>query len=729
MMAQTFTVNRQRLCIEGGTFVRKATVSNVNYLYVEDFTIGRGETVTVPVYLHSTVPIWMFQADVVLPEGLTVVSAEFSSDFGSLACAADYTLDCGEVSSGFRLLAFNAAKLRSLPTASKLHLLNLTIKASATLPVDTHTMWMKNFYFVNANTNEGLQGADKLCYITVRPVLVTSVTLNKTEVELTAGQTDTLTATVMPTDATDKSLTWTTSNSAVAQVNNNGMVTAVAPGTATITAKANDGSGKRATCRVTVKPVLVTSVTVTPASVDMQAGDTIKLSTTVLPANATNKTLTWKSSNTSVATVSSMGVVTARSVGSAIITATATDGSGKAGTCQVTVRPTMVSSITLDPNNAQIEVGKTLPIRATVAPSNAANKTLSWRTSNATVATVSNNGVVNALSAGQATITATANDGSGVSAACILTVTPVMVTSLTIPTQCEIEVGATAKLIATVLPENASDNTLAWTSSNPAIVTVNNNGLITAKSEGTAHITAITQDGSDLHAQCTVVVKPKSYSQLSAPDLTVTTRSVGQLLEIPITLTMPQGGNFTNIEMHVTFPDGLQPMADDEGLFGYGGEGIPFRNKTPLVVFTDNFDKAANWPEFIIVGANMTKTPVTTNPCHIYTLQVTAMPNYEVGEREMLIFAKYTTEDDNSFIVGSTVQYAHLCSVHFTQGIPGDVTGDNKLDIDDVNAIVNIILERKTPADYPGDANADGDPFNKVDIDDVNAIINMILSN
>ena len=67
--------------------------------------------------------------------------------------------------------------------------------------------------------------------------------------------------------------------------------------------------------------------------------------------------------------------------------------------------------------------------------------------------------------------------------------------------------------------------------------------------------------------------------------------------------------------------------------------------------------------------------------------------------------------------------------MHFTQGIPGDVTGDNKLDIDDVNAIVNIILERKTPADYPGDANADGDPFNKVDIDDVNAIINMILSN
>ncbi|MBQ7690742.1 MAG: Ig-like domain-containing protein [Muribaculaceae bacterium] len=726
--SQPFRVNRQQLSIEGGTFAHKAGVSDVNYLYIEDFTIGRGETKTVPVYLHSTVPIWMFQADVVLPDGLTITDASFSAVFNTLACASDFTFGSSEVSAGYRLLAYNTVKQRSLPVSNRLRVFDLTVQASSTLPVEPLTLWVRNFCFVNADNNEGLQGADKSCTVEVAPVLVTSVTLDKTAVELTVGKTTTLHATVLPSDATDKSLTWITSDAAVAQVSGSGVVTATGVGTTTITATARDGSGKKATCQVTVTPLLVTSVTVSPSSLELQVGATVALGVTVLPSNATNKTLAWTSSNSAVATVSSTGVVTARSVGTATIRATATDGSGKSGACQVTVKPILVSSITLDPVNAELPVGGTLAINATVVPSNAADQSLTWRSSNTTVATVSTTGVVTARSKGEATITATAADGGGATATCHITVKPVMVTSVTMAPTMEIEQGSTAQLKATVLPDNATDKTLGWLSSNPDVATVSSNGLVTARAVGTATVTATAQDGSGKSATCTVTVVAQSLAHLSAADLVITSEQIGQVIELPLTLTLPEGGNFTNIEMHFTFPEGLRPIADEDGWCGYGGDDIPRRGRTPVVSFTDNFDNADKWPCYDVVGANITKTAVTTNPCHVYTMLVTAEPGYDNGDREMMVYVKYTTYEDMSYQIGSWDYPLPLCNVRFFTGLIGDVTGNGKVDIDDVNALVNIILDFKTRDDYAGNANVNGDSRNRVDIDDVNALINIILA-
>ncbi len=171
---------------------------------------------------------------------------------------------------------------------------------------------------------------------------VTSVSLNKTTLTLTsAGQTSQLTATVSPTNATNKSVTWTSSNTSVASVDANGLVTAKATGTATITATAADGSGKKATCTVTVsinttvevKYVSLNKTTLTLTS----TGQTSQLTPRISPTNATNKSVTWTSSNTSVATVDANGLVTAKATGTATITATAADGSGKKATCTVTV--------------------------------------------------------------------------------------------------------------------------------------------------------------------------------------------------------------------------------------------------------------------------------------------------------------------------------------------------------------------------------------------------------
>ncbi len=169
---------------------------------------------------------------------------------------------------------------------------------------------------------------------------VQSVSLDKSQLDLAVGQTYTLTATVKPSNATNKSVTWTSNNTSVATVSSSGVVTAKAAGNATITVKTNDG-GKTATCSVNVSgataTVAVTGVSLNTASLTMTEGNIRTLTATVTPSDATNKTVTWSSSNTSVASVSSSGVVTAKSAGSVVITVTTNDG-GKRATCSVTVK-------------------------------------------------------------------------------------------------------------------------------------------------------------------------------------------------------------------------------------------------------------------------------------------------------------------------------------------------------------------------------------------------------
>ena len=168
------------------------------------------------------------------------------------------------------------------------------------------------------------------------PVAVTGVSLNKTSLSLEKGKSETLTATVAPENASNKNVTWSSNNTSVATVNN-GEVTAVAPGTATITVTTEDG-GKTATCVVTVKARVypVTGVALDKTNAELTEGDKLTLTATVTPENATNKNVTWTSSNPAVATIQN-GVVTAVKAGSAIITVKTVDG-GKTATCTIKVK-------------------------------------------------------------------------------------------------------------------------------------------------------------------------------------------------------------------------------------------------------------------------------------------------------------------------------------------------------------------------------------------------------
>ena len=358
------------------------------------------------------------------------------------------------------------------------------------------------------------------CAVTVVATQVTSITLNKTSASLKAGETVTLTATVKPDDATDKTVTWSSSDATVATVSN-GVVTAKKVGTATITAKAGD---KTATCAVTVVATPVTSITLNRTSASLKAGETVTLTATVKPDDATDKTVTWSTSDATVATVSN-GIVTAKKVGSATITAKAGE---KSATCSITVVATPVTSVTLDRTSAQLKAGETVTITATVKPDDATDKAVTWSTSDASVATVSN-GVVSAVKVGTATITARAGDKS---ATCAVTVVATPVTSVTLDkTTASLKAGETVTLTATVKPDDATDKTVTWSTSDASVATVNN-GVVTAKKVGAATITAKAGDKS---ATCAITVEPTPVTGITLDNASVTLKE-GQ--EIQLTATV-----------------------------------------------------------------------------------------------------------------------------------------------------------------------------------------------
>ena len=358
------------------------------------------------------------------------------------------------------------------------------------------------------------------CVVTVVATQVTSITLNRTSASLKAGETVTLTATVKPDDATDKTVTWSCSDATVATVSN-GVVTAKKVGTATITAKAGD---KTATCAVTVVATPVTSITLNRTSASLKAGETVTLTATVKPDDATDKTVTWSTSDATVATVSN-GIVTAKKVGSATITAKAGE---KSATCSITVVATPVTSVTLDRTSAQLKAGETVTITATVKPDDATDKAVTWSTSDASVATVSN-GVVTAVKVGTATITARAGDKS---ATCAVTVVATPVTSVTLDkTTASLKAGETVTLTATVKPDDATDKTVTWSTSDASVATVNN-GVVTAKKVGAATITAKAGDKS---ATCAITVEPTPVTGITLDNASVTLKE-GQ--EIQLTATV-----------------------------------------------------------------------------------------------------------------------------------------------------------------------------------------------
>lgn len=257
-------------------------------------------------------------------------------------------------------------------------------------------------------------------------VAASGVALDKKVAKVNVGKKVTVKATVTPVNADNKTLAWTSSNTKIATVSN-GVVKGVKAGRVIITAKTTDGSNISATCTVTVKQP-VTSISLSKKAT-MYTGKKLTLKAKVNPANASNKALTWKSSNAKVAKVSSKGIVTGVKAGTVKITATAKDGSRKSATCTVTVRQS-VSKITLSKTNVVLpKKGSSYNVRVTVAPKNAYNKNVTVKSANTKVVKVSASTVksgktvkITAVKKGKTKVAFTAKDGSKKSATCKVTV-------------------------------------------------------------------------------------------------------------------------------------------------------------------------------------------------------------------------------------------------------------------------------------------------------------------
>lgn len=338
------------------------------------------------------------------------------------------------------------------------------------------------------------------------------VTLDYTELTLQRGTSQVLVATVTPATTNVKDLQWTSSNPDVAAVDAEGKVTAVALGSAEITVTTVDG-GHIAVCQVTVIQK-VTGVALDVETATLRIGEqTLQLNANVAPEDATEKSLVWSSSNTGVASVDENGLVTPLAPGETDITVTTVDG-GFTAVCKVTVvQP--VLSITLNAATININPNMTFELIAQINPSNATNQELEWTSADETIAVVDQNGVVRGVDAGvdgrETVITVTSKD-SGVSATCVVRVTKDVVGVVLDCTFKWLAAGSSFQLTATVIPADATNKNVTWSSSDTNVATVDQTGKVTAVNGGTATITVTTEQNS-YTAECVVKVTPKGSSE------------------------------------------------------------------------------------------------------------------------------------------------------------------------------------------------------------------------
>lgn len=345
--------------------------------------------------------------------------------------------------------------------------------------------------------------ADNGVYAMLRVVVsepsASSVSVSPSKLELTEGDTRCLNATVYPSSAT-QTVTWTTSNSSVATVSSSGKVTAIAEGNCTITAKTSNNRSATATVKVLPKIVAPTSISLSQESVEIEDGANVRLSATVLPANATTA-VRWSTSDKSIATVQD-GLVTGVCAGKCTVTATTDNGLTASASIVVRAKEILPQSIELSSSSIQMEVGDKATLSSHVMPENA-TAALTWKSTNQTVATVENGEV---MAIGEGTCEIMVSTLNGLTTSCTVTVTRpgVLPESITISTgSVKLITGETAVLTATVYPLDA-EYELTWESSDESVATVTD-GTVEAVSEGSCFVTVMTQNG--LSATCQVSVE------------------------------------------------------------------------------------------------------------------------------------------------------------------------------------------------------------------------------
>ena len=346
-----------------------------------------------------------------------------------------------------------------------------------------------------------------LCSCQKEAVRVTAITLDATRVTLVTGETYAIEAIISPSEAENQLLIWSTDDASVARVSD-GVVTAVAPGTTSIVVRADDDVQITASCAVTVlaENIPVTALNIDKTEIELYELEQELLTAAVLPADATDAVVKWESSDEAVATVHE-GMVTARTAGSAVISVTVPGTVFKAE-CKVTVK-CHVKGVSLQESLA-LEKGGQAQLDAVVYPERASDKSLSWESSDAAVATVTEAGLVSARGCGVATVTVTALDGEH-TAECVVTVVST-VSGISLSHEAiSLKVDEQEDIVATLTPSDPTNMKILWSSTDESVARLEEGeGKVTvhAVSKGVATICAVTEDGGH-HANCVVTVRPK----------------------------------------------------------------------------------------------------------------------------------------------------------------------------------------------------------------------------
>ncbi len=540
-----------------------------------------------------------------------------------------------------------------------------------------------------SNTN----GQSAQCVVSVNntEIAINSVVLNKTNTTIRINSAETLRATINPITTTqDRTITWHSDNPEVALVSSTGLVSALQPGKATITATTSNGLSK--TCEVNVISEIV-SVTLNKTALVLEEGVSQSLRATINPSNTTDsKVVTWRTSNARVATVDQNGEISAVSEGYATITAVSANG--KRAECKITVvRPVElnpITSVSLNKDKLALVAGREETLIPVINPTNTTDdKTLTWTSSNKEVATVDENGKVKALTSGTTTITVTTTNNK--SATCVVSVNvPIEGVSLN-KDKLTLEATMSETLIATINPDNTSDDkTLRWHSSNPEVATVDENGKVKALTSGTTIISVTTSN--DKSATCEVIVTiPIEGVTLNKDKLTLEATMFETLIA---TINPNNTSDAKTLRWHSSNPEVASVTQD--------GKVVAITKGTTTITVTTSNDKSATCEVIVTIpikNVTLNKTNLSLKVSASETLIATINPLDTSDDKTLT----WSSSDDNVAKVDSSGKVIARAS---GSAIITVTTTNNKSASCEVNVYAIHKDELKTLIDKADDASA-----------------------
>ena len=580
-------------------------------------------------------------------EGITLISVR--SDNGKVAtCEVKVTSELSNITLDKETVTLEKnkkIKLNVLGTKSK----DLTWKSSdeKIAKVDSDGVVSTIDYgtaIINVITSNGLESSC-IIYVKEEKILVKSIKINNSKERLYIGDNYSLKVTINPNNATNQSITFISSDNNVASIDKNGRIVAKKEGTVTITAKSSNG--KISSFKLTIISVPVTQIIINKAEETISIGKSFNISTKILPSNATDQSLTYISNNNNVVTVDKNGKVTGIKPGKATIMVKSNNG--VTATCNVIVSDILPQSISFKSLSLKLVEGESKSLDYSIKPDNATNKKLIWNSSNESIVTV-NNGIVTAKKSGKSVITAYSEINKNVKSEMLIEVTKreIDIESISLnKTEIETYEGNKVSLSVIVIPSNATNKTISYTSSDSNIASVNNKGEVTAKKVGKAIITAKSSNGKI--AKCNITVKKSTIDVESIKiDSNISVINIGEEAILSYSI---KPDNATNKNVIWNSNDTSIATVDNNGKVKGLKEG-----NVKISVYSVNNPSSIDYKDIVIrkkdvlvTKLKLSENNIVLNMNQTYKLDITISPNNATNKK-----ITWTSSNQNVAIVNSS---------------------------------------------------------------------------